>query len=257
MTVISDNPYILDTEKVIVNSVKLTPPVGVTVSNFTDPNVYRFQNRVRGKCDVNQIILHETVTRDWASTVRVLKPKTASNPDGQGLGVHFIIDPEGVIYQHGDLQTDMLWHANAHSLQSVGIEIVNPYYPNLMPKAGVWSESINAPWADKGKYCLLTPSQAESVSILVDWLSSDASGLKIPKKWVGVNASKQMIMGKLPVDPNTPGVYAHHYFGHADGCWPLLYCWLRTEAKLSKNDAYLKAKELATGCRGKVQLDGV
>jgi hypothetical protein len=45
----------------------------------------------------------------------------------------------------------------------------------------------------------------------------------------------------------SPGIYAHHYFGHADGAWLVLYAWLRLEAGLSKEDARTEAVRLATG----------
>ncbi len=246
----------LESEYIIVNKEFLVPPDSLKVSNFKDPAVYRFINLPRN-CPVKEIIVHETVTRTWQSTVSVLKPKSSTNPNGQGLGVHFIVDPTGYIYQHGDLQKDMLWHANAHSLASVGIEIVNPYYPNIMPKGGAWSETIVAPWADKGRYCLPTLNQLEATSNLIQWLSSSNSKLEIPKTWVGVTSDLKMVMGLLPKDNKIPGIYAHHYFGHADGCFPVLYSWLRLEANKDPQQAYDKAKELATGCKGRIVLTGI
>ena len=51
-----------------------------------------------------------------------------------------------------------------------------------------------------------------------------------------------------------PGVYAHHYFGHADGAWPVLYAWLRLEAGLAPCAAYETAVARATGVRRVVDL---
>lgn len=244
-----DNPYLSDSEKVIVGGRPLAPPNGVSVKNFLDPSVCRFVNQKRSS-PVTEFVVHETVTRSWASTVKVLQPKSATNPGGRGLGVHFIADPDGTLYQHGDLATDLLWHASQHNGPSVGVEVVNPYYPKIAPSGGPWTDIIlNAPWAAGGKYVVPTPDQAETVAQTILWITSPDSGLAIPRTWVGLRGNV-LAMGPFAAAKTTsPGIYAHHYFGHADGAWLILYSWLRIEAGLSPSDARAEAIRLATGAK--------
>lgn len=240
-----DNPYLDDSNLIVVGGQKLPPPQGVNVKNFLDPSVYRFHNQSRTG-PVNELVIHETVTRSWPSTVAVLKPATKDNPGGRGLGVHFIADSDGTIYQHGDLATDFLWHASQHNPVSVGIETVNPYEPQLAPKDGPWKDVIDAPWAAGGRYLVPTPEQSESVCQMVSWLTS-GHGLSIPMKWAGLSGAT-LAMGPLTSAKSlAPGVYAHHYFGHADGCWLVLYSWLRLVGGLEPADARAAAIKLATG----------
>jgi hypothetical protein len=251
MTDPTDNPYLEDSNYIIVGGEKLSPPAGVSVKNFLDSSVYHFHNKIR-ECEVTEIIIHETVTRSWSQTVAVLKPASSSNPDGRGLGVHFITDADGTVYQHGDLATDMLWHANEHNPSSVGIETVSPYYPSYVKSGDPWTDFIDAPWADKGKYCVPTAEQSEAVCGLVDWLTSENSKLNISKDWVGVSGNK-IVFGRMS-PTQASGVYAHHYFGHADGCWLALYTWLRLKAGLSTDGARAAAIGLATGAHGSIDL---
>ena len=51
-----------------------------------------------------------------------------------------------------------------------------------------------------------------------------------------------------------PGVYAHHYFGHADGAWLILYAWLRLEVGLPPCVAYEEAVARATGARRTIDV---
>lgn len=247
-----------DTGLLIVRGAKLAPPDGLVVRNYLDPAVYRFKNQARTR-PVKQLILHETVTRSWKATVDVLMPKTAANPGGRGLGVQLIVDADGTVYQHGDLATDEHWHAGGqtpdHNPESVGIECVNPYYQKYMPVNGAWTDFIDAPWADSGKYCVPTPASAEAVCKLTEWLTSSASTLSIPRTWLGVKDEK-MAFGRL-APMSDAGIYAHYYFGHADGCWLALYCWLRLEVGFTPEEAWHRAAYMATGAKTSVSLAGV
>ena len=55
-------------------------------------------------------------------------------------------------------------------------------------------------------------------------------------------------------DQRRPGVYAHHYFGHADGAWLVLYAWLRLEIGLPPCAAYEEAVRRATGARSTIDV---
>ncbi len=234
------------TAGIIVNGTPLEGPEGVSVKNFTDPSVYRFVNQKRTSA-VTEVVVHETVTRSWQGTVHVLMPSSPSNPGGRGLGVHFIADHDGTIYQHGDLATDMLWHASQHNGPSVGIETVNPYEPSLAPPNGPWKDVIeNAPWAAGGKYLVPTPEQSEAIFRLILWMLTPDSTLSIPLTFRGLEGSILSMGPFAPAKDLAPGIYAHHYFGHADGAWLNLYLFLRTQG-LEPDVARAKAIELATG----------
>lgn len=234
--------------QIIVHGVPYDAPE-LNVTNFTVPGVARFHNQARAG-EVNEFVFHETVTSSAKATVAVLLQRK--------LGVHFVIAPDGLVYQHGDVLDDMLWHASQHNPHSVGLELVNPYYPELVPHGSSWSTVINAPWADKKKYVVPTALQAEAAAGLLKWLvECGAPGVNIPWTWKGL-ANKKFAMGRTPDgDKVAPGIYAHMYFGHADGAWLALYAWLRWGAGLEAADAYAQAVTLATGAVGAVDLGPV
>jgi hypothetical protein len=226
---------------IIVGGNEVDGPGGLLVKNFKDPAVFRFKNQARAPQTVTEIVVHETVTRSWSSTVDVLKQR--------GLGVHFIADHDGTIYQHADLLTDEMWHASQHNAMSVGIETVNPYQPNLNQAGSPWKNTIKGAWAAGGAYVVPTPEQSEAVCQLVDWLSSaSANPLTVPQLWPGLAGSKRMALGRLASckTPPEPGILAHMYWDHADGAWLVLYAWLRLEAKLDSATAYGEAMRRAT-----------
>lgn len=226
---------------ILIGGKEYEPPAGLTVRNYQDPAVHRFVNRARTPQVVDAVVVHETVTTSWSSTVEVLKAR--------GLGVHFIVDEHGVANQHADLLTDEMWHATTFNGRSVGIETVNPYEPQFDYAGSPWPNEIAAPWAVGGKYVLPTPAQAEAVSQLFDFLSSAAANpLTIPQLWPGFQGTHRLSLGRVAKDEKAEnaGLHAHMYFGHADGAWLVLYAWLRLEAMLDPEPAYAKARELAT-----------
>lgn len=237
----------MNSRVLIINGQPLPAPDGVSVKNYHEPEIRRFAGRDRSGKPVTEVIVHETVTRSVASTVRVLERRK--------LGVHLIIGPDGEVTQHGDLAQDRLAHAGAHNAPSVGIEVVNPYYPKYLKPDLPWNTVIEAPWAHKKKYVLPTPEQAEATSKIVSWLTSpDAEGLCIPRCWVGL-ADDALAMGRVPRSRRrNPGIYAHHYFGHADGAWLVLYAWLRIAAGLEPKAAYREATARTVGIRKSAEL---
>ncbi|MCA9626535.1 MAG: N-acetylmuramoyl-L-alanine amidase, partial [Myxococcales bacterium] len=76
---------------------------GLRVRNFRDPEVVRFKGQPRVGRVVDELILHETVTRSTAATVGVLVKRN--------LGVQLIVGPDGDVTQHGDLAHDRFAHA--------------------------------------------------------------------------------------------------------------------------------------------------
>jgi len=240
----------MNNRTLIINGHDHNPPDGLLVKNYRDDLVQRFTNKNRCGRPVTEIIVHETVTRSVETTVRVLNRRK--------LGVHFIISPDGEVTQHGDLATDWLYHAGYHNRPSVGIEVVNPYYPKYRKSGSTWTRTIEAPWAHQGHYVLPTPEQAEATAMLVNWLSSEkAEGLSIPKNWIGM-PKKRMAMGRvLKARLRKPGIYAHHYFGHADGAWLVLYSWLRIEAGMEPHAAFEEAVKRAVGAKKPIDLSDI
>lgn len=230
---------------ILVHGQELTVPGNLFVQNFRTAGIPSLRNAARRAAHVTQVIVHETVTSSARATVDVLQQR--------GLGVHFIVAPNGFINQHADLQDDECWHASEHNGPSVGIETVNPYSPQYMPKNGPWTTTIPAPWAAGGTYVLPTPDQAEAVTQLVAWLASPASKLAIPKRWAGLE-EKKMFITRTPQSDRGDGIYAHDYFGHMDGGWLVLYAWLRLEPGLAPTDAYREATRRTTNAKGMIDL---
>jgi hypothetical protein len=64
-----------------------------------------------------------------------------------------------------------------------------------------------------------------------------------------------MQLGPVPAASKpVPGVLAHHYFGHADGAWLVLYAWMRLEAGLAPDVAFNEAVRRAEGARRAVDV---
>ena len=230
----------------IVGGKAIEPGPGLDVVNFNAAGVHRFRCRDRTGKPVTELVIHETVTWSASQTVAVLKKRR--------LSVHLILDEHGRFWQHGDLADDNLAHASQHNRASVGIEVVNPYYPSYLKPGMAWSTVIDAPWAHKKKYVLPTPAQAEAVARFVEWVTSPASGLAIPRTWIGLAGTKLAMAEVESAAKLKPGVYAHHYFGHADGSLFVLYAWLRLEAGLAPEAAFAEAVRRGTGVRWTVDL---
>lgn len=216
--------------------------------NFIVPRVARLVGPPRRK-KVTEIVIHETVTISTPITIGVLKKRR--------LGAHFIIGHDGEITQHGDPVLDQLAHAGrVHNAHSVGIEIVNPYYPEYNTE-GPWDKVIGARWAHKRKYVLPTLIQAEATAQLIETLLHlKLDSFNIPAKWIGLDRKRQrfamsrVTRARWPV----PGVMAHNAFRHADGSWPQLYCFLRGFKE--PIEAYRIAAQLAETNRWWADLKG-
>jgi len=224
-------------------------PGDLRVDNWIDhdPHDYRFTNKRRSGV-VTEIIVHETVTCNQMSTLRVLQPPSKANPGGRDLGVHFIVEHNGTVFQNADVLDDMTWHAGVHNGASIGIEVVNPYEPRLLKPNAPWDQVIAAPWAAGGKYVVPTRDSAEALKKMLEFFTTKREGmpdrLMVPLRWVGLREGK-MSLGR--VSETGPGIYAHTYFTHADGSWLVLYAWIRIIAGLGAEEAYAEAVKRATG----------
>ena len=216
---------------------------GLFVKTYEDDAILRFPSQPRHK--VAALVLHETVTRELSTTLRALTARR--------LGVHLIVAPDGSVTQHADLFRDRLAHAAGLNAASVGLELVTPYYPHFLRPGSPWTEIIPAPWAHGGRYVLPLPCQLEAVARLVSFLTGPESGFLIPKSWPGMTGSS-LAMGRVKDPHPRPGIWAHHYVGHADGAFLVLYAWLRFEAGLSPERAFNEARSLATGAGQVIDL---
>lgn len=230
----------------LVRGIEVAAPPGVTTSSWRD-GLFRFASKGRRR-SASELVIHETVTRSVDSTIGVLQRR--------GLSVHLILGPDGTLTQHGDLATDVLWHAGAvHNLPSFGVEVVNPYYPRFLKRGLPWQQVIRAPWAHEGQYVVPTPAQAEAVAALVRWTTSrPAPGIAVPAGWPGLVNGRMYFRSFAAAAQPLPGVLAHHYFGHADGAWLVLYAWLRLVAALAPPVAFAEAVRRATGAVSSVDL---
>lgn len=231
----------------VVGGVAVCGPAGISIRTFLDEGVVRFA--LKGKrARATELVIHETVTRSVASTIAVLKKR--------GLSIHLVMGPDGELTQHGDLAKDVLWHAGPnHNRPSFGVEVVNPYYPRNLKPGLPWSQVIDAPWAHEGRYVLPTPAQAEAVCSLIRWTtSSPAPGIEVPHTWVGLSKGAMQLGPVAAAAKPVAGVLAHHYFGHADGAWLVLYAWMRLEAGLAPEVAFEEAVRRATGARRSVDV---
>lgn len=187
-----------------------------------------FDGPLRDPRAVDRVVVHESVTRSEAATLRALKRR--------GLGVHFIVDEHGRIRQHAEV-TARLSHAGRLNGRSVGVEIVTPYYPALARTP--WTKCIEARWAHGGAYVLPTREQLEALVELLVKLEQGAYGVCVPRRFVGMREGR-LRMGRVK-GASGPGIYAHHYTAHADGAFPVLYAWLRLQAGLDEAEALAQA----------------
>ncbi len=202
----------------------------------------QFTPLARMKREPTMLVIHETVTRSAETTFRILKKR--------GLEIPLVGPPEGGLVQHCDLM-DLAEHSGGvRNPIAIGLEVVNPYYPRLLPKKNSpWTNVIAAPWAHEDQYVLPTRAQAEACSRWIEFATTPGSPIGIPREWPGLDLAKgRMLMNRVKA-PLRRGIVAHTYFGHADGAWLVLYAWLRIEAKLPMESAYFQAGLRATGVR--------
>lgn len=161
--------------------------------------------------EIDQLVIHESVTRTAADAVKVLKRRK--------LGVHYCIDRDGTISHHAPVAKATAHGGAGHNRRSIGIEVINPYYPKYAKGA----DKVGAVWAHKKEYVLPTDAQLRSLHKLVCWL---VVKWDIPVTFPGVQ-SDHFIWGRI-IEHNTPGVMAHHRWAHADGlfCEHYLLCRL-------------------------------
>ena len=98
----------------IVGGNATCPVEGLSIRTFAEDGVHRFPSKGK-RARAVELVIHETVTRSVDSTIAVLKKR--------GLSVHLVMGADGALTQHGDLATDILWHASQHNGSSFGVTL--------------------------------------------------------------------------------------------------------------------------------------
>lgn len=197
----------------------------------------------RGTTRVDEVVIHESVTRTRQATVAVLKARK--------LGVHLIIDRDGSVTQHAPF-TAACAHAEGfnvpslHNERSIAVEIVNRYYGG---KAIEGEDTIPAMWAHKGSYILPTPVQLESLwSVLCALEQRLVMPLTIPgwqRDWLG---RRRFVWGRIKRH-EIPGVMAHARWDHSDGLFPEHYALMRSLGWSSAEAYQLTINAASSGSR--------
>lgn len=185
--------------------------VGCTCTNYVDDGEIYLGARTR-KRPLEHFVIHETA----GNTANGCK-QTLHN---RFLGVHLILDRDGRLSNHADLETDVCWHAGQLNNSSIGIEVVNPYAPSL---AKIEYDAITAPWwcwcpnKEDRRYVLPTTTQQRIVSRLIPWLCGQLKILYVfPTK--DLSLSKQRINKWFLRTKPEAGIVAHRDFSsHSDG----------------------------------------
>lgn len=132
---------------------------------------YRVPAAQRRPAPPTAIVLHDTVTCSTSGTIAVLERR--------GVGTHFLVDPDGTVFQTADPATDVVWHAEGWNLTGVGVDVVTPIDPDVRCAGGAWPMHGPTPWAPRG-YWDYTDAQKRAVRALVPAL---ARALGVPYTW--------------------------------------------------------------------------
>jgi len=221
---------------------------GVESTNHIDDNEPEFRSYDRNPHltkPVKWIVLHETNGNTAAQCKQTLARRK--------LGVQLIIDYDGHVSCHGDLYR-VQWHGNQLNLESVGIEIVNPYNPvfvsphlrdifcNTIP-AEFWTwiprnedkavkQLLKAKKMKSVPRAYITPTD-EQITALERTIPVLCEVLEVPLEFPTINLSRRnprIKRWKQKAKPDGYGIVAHRdYASHADGRYPLEHMYARTE----------------------------
>lgn len=174
--------------------------------------------KVRGEIkEFKNIVIHEN-----AGTSNPFKLSNSFKK----YGYHLSVDRDGYIVQYTDLRHKIA-HAGQMNGRSIGIVVMNPYYPALAETLDVKGHTTPAAWwthcvpKHDRRYFVPTEKQLDRLNLLCLRL---CHLLHIPFDFPtqNLNRKKRKITGwKLRRKP-APGIVAHSDFSkHADGRFPL------------------------------------
>jgi len=148
----------------------------------------------------------------------------------QNFGVHFTVDRQGGVQQHGDPVGWRYDHAGSWSDVSIAIEVLNPARTKLEINevdGGVFPVFGMGKWYHGYNQILPTSKQMEATWKLVNQL---ASAHKIKIGFIALKGNT-FNYSKIPANPSTAfGIIAHrHISSHSDGSHVELYCVLRAK----------------------------
>ncbi len=240
-------------DTLVIGRKELPAPAGVTLRNWTSPGVTQYTAPTpRAQTDVRQIVIHETVSDRW-------------NGLRKGLGVHFHLDRDGTLVQHGNL-LDKLAHAEVFNGHSVGIEVVNLVYDtDATPdkdEAMPHGDRVPIAWgAPFGTHYVLPP--AGQMETLAQTVRALRTHLGIPDAWpqvmphpdparaAGDRSGRTYFLVRTAgheylTSARTTSWTASHsaLIGHDDGAFPTLYCWLRLHKAMTPENAYQMARQI-------------
>lgn len=132
---VSDNHPPISIGQVILDGVGITPPAGIKIVNYLEPNGIPAQkdDTSERKHQVFQFVIHRGAEshlkgENYAqATERVL--------DARGLSTTFSMDIDGTIYQHFDPVLRRGRHCTYHNVQSDSIDIGGPFTATRKPVA--------------------------------------------------------------------------------------------------------------------------
>lgn len=181
------------------------------------PNVLAGRARRSGTA-VNCVLLHQSVTRSRKGTERVLQKR--------GLGVCALIEPNGRLTVYGDLGARRTAHGNERNNNSVGLEIVNPYYPSstggnrYAPRP--WSDVRAGRTAHKGYEIVDTDEQIATAAAFLEFICGQTfegpgnRSIEIPRAFP-TTGDEPTRGHRAWFDQSVGGVLAH---GHRPGTYP-------------------------------------
>jgi N-acetyl-anhydromuramyl-L-alanine amidase AmpD len=203
---------------IVINGKEMELPNQIPSTNFLSDGEPHIFNKPRKK-QLQHIVIHETTGVSARRCKDTLQKK--------GLGIHLILARDGKLSCHADLVSEVCYHGNQLNPTSIGIEVVNPYYPHIGKVVSYPVEIIPAKWwthTIKGKskgYVLPTPEQIQTLKTIIPWLCEK---LNIPyafPTWF-LNKTQKRIKGWFLKKKPDPGVVAHRdYASHSDGRWLL------------------------------------
>ena len=116
-----------------------------------------------------------------------------------------------------------------------------------------WTAEIRARWAHEKRYILPTRAQMETLVRFTLAITEVCAGnLQIPRDFPGLSKDgKKFCMGRVGWTQKgqwaAEGIIAHGYDEHADGFFPVLYCYLVIGLGYGYADGYDAAVDIATG----------